>query len=129
MAWIFDSKNDQTDVSNVRDLMRFLELRRLDRFAWAPLVAYALGCYAIAELAGVVWGFVVSTIAIDHATFVVNSLAHLWGSRRYDTPDTSRNNPLLAALTLGEGHNNHHFYMSSARQGSSGWKSISATTP
>jgi stearoyl-CoA desaturase (Delta-9 desaturase) len=123
VGWIFDPRYDQTDLSNVRDLSRFPELRLLDRFTWAPLVGYALLCYAIAGVAGVVWGFVVSTIAVDHATFCINSLAHLWGSRRYDTPDTSRNNPLLAVLTLGEGwHNNHHFYMSSARQGFFWWE-------
>jgi stearoyl-CoA desaturase (Delta-9 desaturase) len=123
VAWVFDPKNDETDLSNVRDLTRFPELRLLDRFAWVPLVAYALLCYAIAGFAGVVWGFVVSTIAANHAVFCINSLAHMWGSRRYDTPDTSRNNPLLAALTLGEGwHNNHHFHMSSARQGFFWWE-------
>ena len=64
-----------------------------------------------------------STIAVDHGVFFINSLAHTWGSRRFDTPDTSRNNPLLAAITLGEGwHNNHHFYMSSARQGFFWWE-------
>ncbi len=123
LAWIFDPKNDKTDLSNVPDLTRFPELRLLDRFAWVPLVGYALLCYAIAGPAGVVWGFVVSTIAVDHATFCINSLAHMWGSRRYETQDTSRNNPLLAALTLGEGwHNNHHFYMNSARQGFFWWE-------
>lgn len=66
---------------------------------------YALLCYAIAGLAGMVWKFVVSTIAVNHAVFCINSLAHIWGSRRYDTPDTARNNALLAALTLGEGSN------------------------
>jgi stearoyl-CoA desaturase (delta-9 desaturase) len=123
MAWIFDPVNDYTDISNVKDLTRFPELRWLDRFAWAPLVAYALGCCALAGLPGVVWGFVVSTVAVDHATFCINSLAHLWGSRRYDTPDASRNNPLLAVLTLGEGwHNNHHYYMGCARQGFFWWE-------
>jgi stearoyl-CoA desaturase (delta-9 desaturase) len=123
MAWVFDPKNDETDLSNVRDLTCFPELRLLDRFAWVPLVAWAVMCNAIAGWAGVVWGFVVSTIAVDHATFFINSLGHMWGSRRYDTPDTSRNNPLLAVLTLGEGwHNNHHFYMSSARQGFFWWE-------
>lgn len=123
VAWVFDPKNDVTDLSNVKDLTRFVELRLIDRFAWVPLVAYALVCYALAGLAGVVWGFFVSTVAVNHAVFFINSLAHMWGSRRYDTPDTSRNNPLLAALTLGEGwHNNHHFYMSSARQGFFWWE-------
>jgi stearoyl-CoA desaturase (Delta-9 desaturase) len=123
VAWIFNPKYDVTDLSNVRDLSRFPELRMLDRFTWAPLVAYALLCYLFAGTAGMVWGFVVSTIAVNHATFCINSLAHMWGSRRYPTPDTSRNNPLLALFTLGEGwHNNHHFYMSSARQGFFWWE-------
>ncbi len=123
VGWIFDPRYDWTDLSNVRDLSRFRELRLLDRYAWVPLVGYALLCYAIAGAAGVVWGFVVSTIAVNHATFCINSLAHMWGSRRYRTPDTSRNNPLLALIALGEGwHNNHHFYMSSARQGFFWWE-------
>ena len=122
-GWIFDPKNDDTDLSNVKDLSRFPELALLDRFAWVPLVAWALGCYAIAGWAGVVWGFVVSTMAVNDATFFINSVAHLWGSRRYDTMDESRNNLPLALLTLGEGwHNNHHFYMSSARQGFFWWE-------
>ena len=72
---------------------------------------------------GVVWGFVVSTVAVFHATLFINSLAHMWGSRRYQTNDSSRNNPLLAILTLGEGwHNNHHHFQSSARQGFFWWE-------
>jgi stearoyl-CoA desaturase (delta-9 desaturase) len=123
IGWVFDPKNDETDLSNVRDLARFPELALLDRLAWVPLVAWALGCYAIAGTAGVVWGFVVSTVAVNGATFLINSMAHVWGSRRYQTADTSRNNFPLAVLTLGEGwHNNHHFYMSSARQGFFWWE-------
>jgi stearoyl-CoA desaturase (delta-9 desaturase) len=58
-----------------------------------------------------------------HATFVINSLAHRWGARRYETGDESRNNPLLALITLGEGwHNNHHRYPSAARQGFYWWE-------
>jgi stearoyl-CoA desaturase (delta-9 desaturase) len=65
----------------------------------------------------------VSTVVLWHATYTINSLAHTWGSRRYDTADTSRNNPWLALLTLGEGwHNNHHFYAASARQGFFWWE-------
>jgi stearoyl-CoA desaturase (delta-9 desaturase) len=122
-GWVFDPKNDETDLSNVKDLSRFPELRLLDRFAWIPLVAWALGCYAIAGVAGLTWGFVVSTIAVNDATFLINSVAHVWGSRRYETMDTSRNNLPLALITLGEGwHNNHHFYMGSARQGFLWWE-------
>jgi stearoyl-CoA desaturase (delta-9 desaturase) len=70
-----------------------------------------------------VWGFLVSTVCLYHATFAINSLAHLIGTRRYATADDSRNSLLLALLTLGEGwHNNHHYYQSSARQGFYWWE-------
>jgi stearoyl-CoA desaturase (delta-9 desaturase) len=70
-----------------------------------------------------VWGFFISTITLYHGTFTVNSLAHRWGSRRYATSDDSRNNLLLALVTLGEGwHNNHHHYPGAARQGFFWWE-------
>ncbi len=65
----------------------------------------------------------VSTTLLWHGTFSINSLAHVWGTRRYETGDTSRNNFLLALLTFGEGwHNNHHYYMASARNGFFWWE-------
>jgi stearoyl-CoA desaturase (delta-9 desaturase) len=71
----------------------------------------------------VVWGYVVSTVLLWHATYSINSLAHRFGTRRYDTPDDSRNNWLLGLLTFGEGwHNNHHHYCASARQGFFWWE-------
>jgi stearoyl-CoA desaturase (delta-9 desaturase) len=70
-----------------------------------------------------VWGFLISTILVYHATFTINSLSHLFGKRRYNTPDDSRNNIWLALITLGEGwHNNHHHYQSSANQGFFWWE-------
>ena len=70
-----------------------------------------------------VWGFFVSTTLLWHGTFTINSLTHMFGSRRYATTDNSRNNPLLAAITLGEGwHNNHHYYQRSAQQGFFWWE-------
>jgi stearoyl-CoA desaturase (delta-9 desaturase) len=115
------------DRSNVRDLTRYPELRWIDRHEWLPLGAYAAACFAIGGAPGLVWGFVISTLAVFHATMLINSLAHVWGSRRYDTRDQSRNNGLLAFVTLGEGwHNNHHRFMSAARQGFFWWE-IDAT--
>jgi stearoyl-CoA desaturase (delta-9 desaturase) len=70
-----------------------------------------------------IWGFSISTVAVYHATYTINSLSHLFGWRTYDTNDHSRNNWLLAILTLGEGwHNNHHHYPVSARQGFRWWQ-------
>ncbi len=112
------------------------ELRFLDR--WDALVPLALGValYAVGEACGrlapglgtsgpqlLVWGFCVSTVALYHATFSVNSVAHRWGARRYATSDSSRNNVWVALLTFGEGwHNNHHHFPGSARQGFYWWE-------
>jgi stearoyl-CoA desaturase (delta-9 desaturase) len=68
-------------------------------------------------------GFLWSTVLLYHATFCINSLAHVRGRKRYVTGDDSRNNWLLALFTMGEGwHNNHHAYQSSARQGFLWWE-------
>jgi len=79
--------------------------------------------YLIGGLPLFLWGFVLSTVLLWHDTFTINSLSHLFGTVRYKTTDTSKNNWFLALLTLGEGwHNNHHHYMASARQGFFWWE-------
>jgi stearoyl-CoA desaturase (Delta-9 desaturase) len=123
LGWVLDGLHDEPDLSNVKDLTKFGELRWLDRHKWVPIVAYAVGCFAIAGWPGLVWGFVLSTVVLFHATLFINSLAHVWGTRPYATSDDSRNNALLAVFTLGEGwHNNHHHEMSCARQGRKWWQ-------
>ncbi len=78
---------------------------------------------------GFLWGYVVSTCFLLHGTFTINSVAHVIGSRRYATTDTSRNNLLLALIAMGEGwHNNHHHYMNSANQGFFWWRSTPRST-
>jgi stearoyl-CoA desaturase (delta-9 desaturase) len=63
-------------------------------------------------------GFAVSTVLCWHHAFTINSLSHLWGSRRYATVHDSRINPVLAVITMGEGwHNSHHHCQVAARQG------------
>jgi stearoyl-CoA desaturase (delta-9 desaturase) len=123
IGWFINGSHDYPNLSNVRDLARYPELRMLDRHKWLPLMAYAGAMYLVAGWAGVVWGFVVSAVACLQATMCINSLSHVWGSRRYSTADDSRNNMFLALLTLGEGwHNNHHYDMLSARQGHRWWE-------
>lgn len=131
MGWFLTPRAFATDLARVPDLRRYRELRWLDRFDAAVPIALALLCYALGaaleRLAPglgtsgpqmLVWGFFISTVALFHATVTINSLAHRYGKRRYDTADDSRNNAWLALLTFGEGwHNNHHFYPGSARQG------------
>jgi stearoyl-CoA desaturase (delta-9 desaturase) len=118
IGWFLDGSHDRPNLNNVRDLARYPELRFLDRHKWLPLMAYAGAMYLLEGFGGVVWGFLVSTVACLQATMCINSLAHVWGWRRFDTPDGSRNNGWLALVTLGEGwHNNHHHDMNCARQG------------
>jgi stearoyl-CoA desaturase (delta-9 desaturase) len=95
----------------------------LNQWHILPPIGLGILCYAIGGPSGLVWGMLISTVACWHSTYTINSLAHVWGSVRYDTGDTSRNNFALALLTLGEGwHNNHHHYMASARQGFFWWE-------
>ena len=78
---------------------------------------------AVGGLPAFIWGFCISTVAVWHATFCINSLTHMWGKRRYATTDDSRNSLILALVTLGEGwHNNHHYYKSATRQGFFWWE-------
>merc|ERR1739848_644278 len=94
------------------------ELKTLDKFHHLPGIALLASCYALDGTAGLLWGFVVPTVAVWHNTFMVNSVCHVFGSRRFETMDQSRNNPLVALLTFGEGwHNNHHAFHWSAAQG------------
>jgi stearoyl-CoA desaturase (delta-9 desaturase) len=123
VGWIFLSRNDPIDYELVRDLARYKELLWLDRHSYLPLAVLAVLTWLIAGWPGLIIGFCWSTVAVWHVTFSINSLAHLIGRRRYVTPDQSRNNWLLALLTMGEGwHNNHHAYQASARQGFRWWE-------
>jgi stearoyl-CoA desaturase (delta-9 desaturase) len=122
-GWIFDPRWGGTPLEAVRDFARYPELVWLNRYHFVGPLALALGCLAVGGFAGLVWGFSVSTVLQWHSTYAINSLAHRLGTRPYDTGDDSRNNWWLALLTLGEGwHNNHHYYMASARQGFLWWE-------
>jgi stearoyl-CoA desaturase (Delta-9 desaturase) len=123
VGWVLVRENDATLLEEVPDLARYPELRWLDRWKLFPAFALAVMLLLVGGVHGLVWGFFVSTVLLWHGTFTINSLSHLCGRRRYATGDDSRNNWLLALLTLGEGwHNNHHHYQSSARQGFFWWE-------
>jgi len=123
VGWIIGPDYEATDLERVRDLAKFPELRWLNDHYLVPPVALALALFLIGGWSWLVWGFVVSTVLLWHATFTINSLAHVYGSQRYATSDQSRNNVWLALLTMGEGwHNNHHHYMNSVRQGFFWWE-------
>jgi stearoyl-CoA desaturase (delta-9 desaturase) len=123
VGWILSDESKQVDYGIVRDLTRYPEIRFIDRHNWIGPWALGAASFLIAGWQGLVVGFFLSTVLLWHATFAVNSLAHVFGRRRYATTDTSRNSFLLALLTSGEGwHNNHHFFPSSARQGFYWWE-------
>jgi stearoyl-CoA desaturase (delta-9 desaturase) len=123
LGWILSDEYDTYNAQRIADFSRFPELRWLNRFHLLPPVIYGVAIYLLGGWPAFVWGFVVSTVLLYHGTFLINSLSHIWGSRRFATPDESRNNFFLAIVTLGEGwHNNHHYFMSSVRQGIRWWE-------
>ena len=136
IGWMTSSKNFPTDYSLIPDLAKFPELVFLNRFdligpLLVALLTYGLGAALqsltprlhTSGLQMLVWGGFISTVLLFHGTCCINSMAHVWGTPRYDTGDDSRNSFLLAIITLGEGwHNNHHRYQSSAQQGFYWWE-------
>ena len=136
MGWLTSRANFVTPYRYVKEWTRFPELVWLNRFdtvvpIFLTTCLYLFGALLerVAPQMGtsggqmVVWGFFISTVILFHATCTINSLDHMFGTRRFDTPDTSRNNALLALITLGEGwHNNHHHFAVSARQGFRWWE-------
>jgi stearoyl-CoA desaturase (delta-9 desaturase) len=136
MLWFLTPRNYRTKHEKVKDWAAFPELVFLDRFDVVAPMVLALASLGLGFVLGrlapnlgtngpqmLVWGFFVSTVVLYHATFCINSLAHVLGSRRYETKDTSRNNVWLSLVALGEGwHNNHHYYAASTRQGFYWWE-------
>ena len=123
VGWILSDAYELTDVARIRDFVKFPELRWLNRRFLVPPVSLAVVLFLAGGWRALLWGFFVSTVLLWHGSFCVNSLAHVFGRRRYETTDTSRNSLLIALLTLGEGwHNNNHRYMSSVRQGFFWWE-------
>jgi stearoyl-CoA desaturase (delta-9 desaturase) len=136
IGWMTSSRNFPTDYNRVKDLARYPELVFLNRFDmvvpfFLALGTIAWGCMLERFWPGLhtsgtqmlVWGFFISTVVLLHGTLCINSMAHTFGRRRYETEDESRNSLILALITLGEGwHNNHHFCMTAARQGFFWWE-------
>ena len=123
VGWILSTRHETYEPRRVADFAQFPELRWLDRHHWVPTVGYGIGVALVGGWPAFVWGYLVATVLLYHATFAINSVAHIWGTRDFATADDSRNNWWLALLTLGEGwHNNHHYCMSSSRQGVRWWQ-------
>jgi stearoyl-CoA desaturase (delta-9 desaturase) len=138
-GWILCRRHNATDWPRIQDFAKYPELRWLNTHFITPallavsfvfLVAFSIGLIGhsvhdalIKGAHAAMWGGFLSTVLLWHGTFTINSLAHVWGSRRYKTSDDSRNNFFLALITMGEGwHNNHHHYQSTANQGFFWWE-------
>lgn len=136
IGWMTSSKNFPTDYDSIKDLAKFPELVFLNRFDMVVPAVFGLSLYGLGAFLSwkfphlgtsggqlFVWGFFISTVVLLHGTLMINSLAHVFGGRRFDTGDQSRNSIFLALITLGEGwHNNHHRFMNSVRQGFYWWE-------
>lgn len=123
MGWFLSDKYKDTDFGAIDDFARYPEIRFIDRHNWIGPWALGVASYLVGGWSGLVVGFFLSTVVLWHTTFLVNSVSHVWGRRRFETDDTSRNSLLVALLTGGEGwHNNHHHYAPSARQGFYWWE-------
>ena len=136
MAWFLNHRAFVTDYAVIQDFAKRPALKWLNRFDLIAPVSLAVLLYIVGAALDYffpglgtsgaqlfVWGFVLSTVLLFHVTVSINSVAHVWGRRRYATADNSRNNALLALLTFGEGwHNNHHHYPNTVRQGFFWWE-------
>lgn len=135
-GWFLSRDSQETEWKLIANLSKYPELRFLDRFYSLPPIMLAVSAFllgaALERWASglgtsswqmLVWAFFISTVVLYHGTFTVNSLAHIFGTRRFATDDNSRNNFFVALITLGEGwHNNHHHYSASERQGFYWWE-------
>lgn len=123
VGWILSNEYDETEWKWIKDFAKFPELRFLNEYHYIAPILLGVGVYLVGSWSMLFCGFFLSTVLLYHGTFSINSLAHVFGRRRYATTDTSRNSLLLALITLGEGwHNNHHYYQSSTNQGFFWWE-------
>ncbi|KAK8584749.1 hypothetical protein V6N13_138698 [Hibiscus sabdariffa] len=126
--WIFDSKTlsekvDRGEASNVEDLEKQAYYRFLQATYYLHPIACAVMLYSLGGFPFLVWGMGVRVTVSYHATFLVNSASHIWGSQAWNTGDLSKNNLWVALLSLGEGwHNNHHAFEYSAQHGLEWWQ-------
>jgi stearoyl-CoA desaturase (delta-9 desaturase) len=126
IGWFLnDARNDTLEPTNpvMRDFSRAPEIVWLQRFFVVPPLTLAVIMYLAGGVPWLLWGFCLPTMTLAHATFAINTVNHMFGSRRFDTIDDSRNNVLTAFFAVGEGwHNNHHRFQRAARNGFYWWE-------
>jgi len=122
VGWILfgESNHNNTKLMSkyAPDLAKHRFYIWLNNYHWVPMVVLGILLYAIGGVPLMLWGICMRVVVGLHATWLVNSATHMWGSRRFNTRDDSRNNWWVALITFGEGwHNNHHAHPTSARHG------------
>lgn len=123
MVWMMSGVFDDTPVKHLRTYEKYPEMMWIHRNWLVPPVVMAVALVVFGGWSSLFWGFFFSTFLLWHGTFTINSLCHVWGYRRFETKDTSRNNFFLSLITMGEGwHNNHHHYPSTANNGFYWWQ-------
>ena len=111
MGWIIFGKGMHQDSTVLAryapDLARDPVHVWFSKWHWTSNVVVGLILLAVGGWPYVLWGIFFRTTFGLHATWLVNSATHIWGSRRFETRDDSTNNWWVAALSFGEGwHNN-----------------------
>jgi stearoyl-CoA desaturase (Delta-9 desaturase) len=126
IGWFLnDTKYDRVERTNpvIRDFSGVPEIAWLEKYFFVPPLAMAVALFLFGGLPWLVWGFCLPTMTLAHATFAINTVNHMFGSRRFETVDESRNNIVTAVFAVGEGwHNNHHRYQRAARNGFYWWE-------
>jgi stearoyl-CoA desaturase (Delta-9 desaturase) len=122
IGWLLtgESKHNNTKLMSkyAPDLAKDPFYRVLNDYHWIPQVVVAIVLFAFGGLPFLLWGTFARVVFCLHATWAVNSATHMWGGRRFNTRDDSRNLWWVALISFGEGwHNNHHAHPTSARHG------------
>jgi len=122
IGWILVGTAQQHDRKVLEryapDLMQDRFIVALNRVYFVPMIILAIVLLVVGGWPLLLWGIFLRVTFGLHATWLVNSATHLWGRRRFETGDNSRNSWWVALLTWGEGwHNNHHAHPTSARHG------------
>jgi stearoyl-CoA desaturase (delta-9 desaturase) len=122
MGWILTGTAQQYSEETLRryapDLYKDRVHRLINQFFYVPLIISGVILYALGGWPFLMWGVFFRVTFGLHATWLVNSATHMWGTRRFETTDDSRNNWWVALLSFGEGwHNNHHAHPVAARHG------------
>jgi fatty-acid desaturase len=122
IGWILRGTAQDHDQATIAryapDMISDGYYRWLNRFFYVPLFVVSVLLLLLGGWSVLLWGVFLRVTLALHATWLVNSATHMWGRKRFETGEDSRNSWWVALLTFGEGwHNNHHAYPTSARHG------------